>query len=64
MDTIDTTRASGGENPDPRGPEEEKTGEEPKETDPKELKPIPGPGAPVVPNPATPDANPIDPRVF
>jgi len=53
------------ENPDPRGPEHERTGEEP---DPKP-KPAPGPAVPTTPEvdhlpAATPDANPIDPRVF
>ncbi len=54
------------DNPDPRGPEHERTGEEPEPTAPgkPKPKPAPGPGVPIVPKPPTPDANPIDPRVF
>ncbi len=64
------------EDPSPEGPEGEPVGEEDEaegegESDKgtqgdknAESKPLPGPGAPVVPEHGSPDANPIDPRVF
>ena len=65
------------EDPGPEGPEGEPVGEEdededsdvptaPERPDEKntEGKPLPGPGVPLVPEHGTPDANPIDPRVF
>lgn len=58
----------GGENPSPTGPEGERVGDndEPRSSDKdnKKLEPIPGPGAPMIPDHSTIDANPIDPRVF
>lgn len=59
----------GDENPSPGGPNSEKVGEREEERVPsqrggKELDPIPGPGAPMVPDHQNIDANPIDPRVF
>lgn len=63
--TRRTTRA-GGDDPSPEGPEGEPVGEdEGGEKDPgPQPAPAPGAGVPVAPEPATPDANPIDPRVF
>ena len=63
------TSQRGNENPSPTGPEGERAGdreETPDEPAPsnRKLDPIPGPGAPMVPDHATIDANPIDPRVF
>ena len=61
------------EDPSPTGPEGERVGvhderdperPEPSRRDDKELKPIPGPGAPMVPDHSNIDSNPIDPRVF
>lgn len=58
----------GDENPSPEGPEGEKVGDDEAAADSqrseKDLKPIPGPGAPMVPDHSNIDANPIDPRVF
>lgn len=51
-----------------RGPDRAAPTDTPEKAKPRpegdELAPIPGPGAPFKPSPATPDANPIDPRVF
>jgi hypothetical protein len=57
------------EDPGPEGPEGEPVGEDDEdeaEDDGKraESQPSPGPGAPMVPEHGSPDANPIDPRVF
>lgn len=64
------------EDPGPEGPEGEPVGEEDEDegtsdedrTDEKSSEskpaPVPGPGMPVVPEHGSPDANPIDPRVF
>jgi hypothetical protein len=56
----------GNENPSEKGPEEESAGEG--EVVPtkrsREVKPVPGPGAPLVPDHQNIDSNPIDPRVF
>jgi hypothetical protein len=51
----------------PKGPDRERVGDdEPvsSQRTNKELKPIPGPGAPMIPDHPNIDANPIDPRVF
>ena len=55
-----------GEDPSPAGPEDEPVGDEPEEEDDGSSvsKPSPGPGMPIVPEHGSPDANPIDPRVF
>ena len=60
----------GNENPSEKGPEDE-TGDTPASPDrgvptkrSREVKPIPGPGAPMVPDHQNIDSNPIDPRVF
>jgi len=58
----------GNDNPSPAGPEGERAGdvdetEEAVESN-KKLDPIPGPGAPMVPDHQSIDSNPIDPRVF
>lgn len=53
----------GGDDPGPEGPEGEPVGDEDEETEaPSET--TPGPAAPLVPDHGSPDANPIDPRVF
>jgi hypothetical protein len=52
-----------GDDPGPTGPEEEPVGDEEPEGGTPE-RPSPGPGAPIVPEHGSPDANPIDPRVF
>jgi hypothetical protein len=66
------------EDPGPEGPEGEPVGEEDEDDESdgvptqrempdeksSESKPLPGPGLPIVPEHGTPDANPIDPRVF
>jgi hypothetical protein len=68
------------DDPTPRGPVGEEVGDDDddlfddddgdedglrSQPNPKpDLKQIPGPGAPFVPEHGTPDANPIDPRVF
>lgn len=64
------THGPGNENPSHAGPEGESAGE-PSENLPstkperkERLKPIPGPGAPMVPDHQNIDSNPIDPRVF
>lgn len=49
----------GGTNPDPRGPEKETEGDDDAVT---EREPAAAPN-PMKPEPPTPDANPIDPRV-
>ena len=54
----------GDDNPDPRGPEHERTGEEPDPKPKPSPKPLPEPVVPTTPKPATPDGSPIDPRVF
>ncbi len=59
----------GDEDPSPEGPEGENIGDddslpESSERSDKDLQPIPGPGAPMVPDHQNIDANPIDPRVF
>ena len=48
----------GGSDPSPRGEEDEAVGDDEPETVPENQP------APIKPSPATPDANPIDPRVF
>ena len=66
-----TKNGPGNENPNEKGPENE-TENAPASSDPqrvptkrsRELKPIPGPGAPMVPDHQNIDSNPIDPRVF
>ncbi|MBX3231468.1 MAG: hypothetical protein KIT84_24445 [Labilithrix sp.] len=69
---ITPTSERGSEDPSPTGPEGERVGDDdardegddaPKKSN-KELEPIPGPGAPLVPDHPTIDSNPIDPRVF
>lgn len=61
-----TQNGPGNQNPSPEGPEGETTA--PSDRVPtkrsRELKPIPGPGAPLVPDHQNIDSNPIDPRVF
>jgi hypothetical protein len=55
------------EDPSPEGPEGEPVGEEDEDGGNErnvESKPSPGPGVPIVPEHGSPDANPIDPRVF
>lgn len=49
-----------GEDPGPEGPEGEEVGEEQEEAEPQEE----GIGLAPTDRPLTPDANPIDPRVF
>jgi hypothetical protein len=51
-----------GEDPGPSGPEGEPVGDDEEQLASSE--PVPGPGAPMVPEHGAPDANPIDPRVF
>lgn len=54
------------QNPSPSGPEAESdSSAAPTIKLPnKELQPIPGPGAPMIPDHQNIDSNPIDPRVF
>ena len=57
----------GDENPSPEGPEGEHVGEDEgdaSERSDRDLKQIPGPGAPMTPDHQNIDSNPIDPRVF
>ena len=65
-----TPNGPGSENPTEKGPEDE-TGSNPTSSDrvvptkrSREVKPIPGPGAPMVPDHQNIDSNPVDPRVF
>ncbi|MCW5835195.1 MAG: hypothetical protein KIS78_22535 [Labilithrix sp.] len=67
-DAPATPQPRRGEDPGPEGPEGEPVGED-EETPGEdgrdvESKSSPGPGVPMVPEHGTPDANPIDPRVF
>jgi hypothetical protein len=55
------------EDPSHEGPEGEPVGEEDENGGAErnvESRPSPGPGMPIVPEHGSPDANPIDPRVF
>jgi hypothetical protein len=73
-DDASETQPHRGEDPGPEGPEGEPVGDEDEPANEdgdddeggKESKPapVPGPGLPIVPEHGSPDANPIDPRVF